>query len=175
MALCMMVASGSGKLRPHLDVGIGEFGIELIPISNWSWYCIGPQYKFYCLDDNASPFGIMVTNPILFSVWMHRSGGIKFWSCTHLHPLPGAPRLDLSPGHGENCRQWRKARRGRWWRKARRGRRARRQREAGKGGNLVGGARLGWGGELPEQRGARRGAALVGGVARGRGATQLAD
>jgi hypothetical protein len=151
------------KFWLRLDVGIGELGIELIPISNSSWYCIGPQCKFYCLDDNASPFEILVTNPILFYVWMHRSGGIEFWLCTHLHPLPGTPGLDLSPGNGENYSQWRKARRGR---------RARQQREAGKGGRR---SKVGMGRRASGAEGARRGATLVGGGARGRGATQLAD
>jgi hypothetical protein len=144
------------KFWLRLDVGIGELGIELIPISNSSWYCIGPQCKFYCLDDNASPFEILVTNPILFYVWMHRSGGIEFWLCTHLHPLPGTPGLDLSPGNGENYSQWRKARRGR---------RARQQREAGKGGRR---SKVGMGRRASGAEGARRGATLVGGGARGR-------
>jgi hypothetical protein len=66
-------------LRLHLDVDIEKVGIELISISNLPWYCIGPQFEFYYLDEYALPFGIFATNPFPFLVWIVEGIKIEFY------------------------------------------------------------------------------------------------
>jgi hypothetical protein len=78
--------------RTRLRLDVEKVGVELISISNLPWYCIGPQLEFYCLDEYALPFGIFVTNPFPFSVWMPEGIKIEFYlrTCTHPHPLRGS-------------------------------------------------------------------------------------
>jgi hypothetical protein len=51
----------------------------LISISNLPWYCIGPQFEFYYLDEYALPFGIFATNPFPFLVWIVEGIKIEFY------------------------------------------------------------------------------------------------
>jgi hypothetical protein len=97
----------TNSLRLRFEVCIGVFGIELMSTSNLSWYCIGPQFEFSCLDDCALPFGILVTNPIPFPICMHRRDGIEFWSPISIHsPHQGEPPLMEGGWEGWRAR-WR--------------------------------------------------------------------
>jgi hypothetical protein len=60
-----------------LNVGIGDLGIELVPITNQQWYCIGCQFQFYCLDDYALTYWKSWKHANSIPVWIPKSNELK--------------------------------------------------------------------------------------------------